>query len=227
MGFGTLFIGYFLLLNFTYFGLTDIIAAGIMAAGLYKLSSVNREFRYAFYLSVAFCIYAVPELGLFALRILEIHNDPTLTGYISVGSAVIVSVLTALIMRGIYSVSREVELERIPRMSMFSFYSAFGVYALYILCNAPFLSDLFGSAVAILYLFAIVLLLLYVGFNLYVIYSCYMRICMPGEEDGRAEAPSRFGFINKMREEKAARERENYEYRMKRLSEKQKKRKRK
>ena len=184
MGFGTLFIGYFLLLNFTYFGFTDIVAAGIMAAGLYKLSGINREFKLAFYAALTFLLYSVPELIIFTLRILEIYYDSTLTGYISIGSSVIVTALTALIMKGILSVSREVGLDRIPSLSKFSTYACFFVYGLWIICNATFLTNIFGGYVKVIYLISIVLLLLYVGFNLYVIYGAYMKICMPGDEDG-------------------------------------------
>ena len=130
-------------------------------------------------------------------------------------------------MKGIYSVSREVELERTPSLSKFSMYLAFIVYGLWIICNAPFLSDILGTSEVIIYLVSIIALLLYVAFNLYIIYGCYMRICMPGEESGRREKPSRFGFVNRMREERSAREREEYEYRARRLSEKSKKRRKK
>jgi hypothetical protein len=41
MGFGMLFIGYFLLINITYFEYTDIIAAMLMLMAAYKLSFVN------------------------------------------------------------------------------------------------------------------------------------------------------------------------------------------
>ena len=62
MGFGTLFIGYFLLLNVTYYTFTDIIAALVMAMGLYKLSSVNRQFKGAFFSSIALAAIGLVEL---------------------------------------------------------------------------------------------------------------------------------------------------------------------
>ena len=51
MGFGTLFFGYFLILNVTYYGFTDAIAAAVMLLGFYKLSTVNSYFKYAAYVS--------------------------------------------------------------------------------------------------------------------------------------------------------------------------------
>ena len=70
MGFGTLFIGYFLLLNIAYYTFTDIISALVMAMGLYKLSSVNRGFGYAFYASIGFALIGAGELFLEMLSLI-------------------------------------------------------------------------------------------------------------------------------------------------------------
>ena len=42
MGFGTLFIGYFLVLNLVNYGATDLIAGIIMMMEFYKLRTVNK-----------------------------------------------------------------------------------------------------------------------------------------------------------------------------------------
>ena len=63
MGFGTLFIGYFLLLNLTYYGFTDVIAASVMLLGLYKLSGVNKYFKAAAISSGALLVFSLGELG--------------------------------------------------------------------------------------------------------------------------------------------------------------------
>ena len=62
MGFGTLFIGYFLILNITYYSFTDIIAALIMLLGLYKLSTVNKHFKLGTYSCIGFSCFALVEL---------------------------------------------------------------------------------------------------------------------------------------------------------------------
>ena len=67
MGFGTLFIGYFLLLNLTYYGFTDVIAASVMLLGLYKLSPVNKYFRAAALSSGVFLAFSLGELGIAAI----------------------------------------------------------------------------------------------------------------------------------------------------------------
>ena len=43
MGFGLLFIGYFFLLNLTYFEYTDLLGALVMFLAFYKLQTVNKR----------------------------------------------------------------------------------------------------------------------------------------------------------------------------------------
>ena len=65
MGFGTLFFGYFLLLNIAYNTFTDLIAALIMAMGLNKLSTVNHPFKNGFIASVIFAVIGL-ALGIYS-----------------------------------------------------------------------------------------------------------------------------------------------------------------
>jgi len=227
MGFGTLFIGYFLLFNIPYFGMTDIIASTVMMLGLSKLASVNSYFRSAYITSVIFAVYSLPELVLFSLDLFDIVNTGDLTSYIRVGQCVIVCILTVLILKGIYEVSREVELERVPGRAKFMIYSSFVVYTLWILASEPHVTALLGTYAFILYVIAIIALFLLIGVNLVIIYTCYMKICMPGDENGSRRETSRFGFINRQRERAKERERENLEYRKRRLEEKLRGRKKK
>ena len=66
MGFGTLFIGYFLLLNLTYYGFTDLIAAAVLLLGLYRLSRINKHFLAASVVAVLFLIFGFAEFGIAA-----------------------------------------------------------------------------------------------------------------------------------------------------------------
>ena len=185
MGFGTLFIGYFLLFNIPYFGMTDLIAAAVMMAGLNKLSAINKPFKNAYYFSLVFTVYSLPELVFFALDLFKIYENSDVLSYLRVGQSVIVCALTVMILKGIAEVAREVKLDNIKRRAGMLIYASFAVYILWILCNAPILANLIGSAVTVVYLIAILSALLLVGINLVTIYSCYMHICMPGEENGK------------------------------------------
>ena len=165
--------------------MTDIIAAAVMMAGLYKLSGVNASFKLAYYTSVIFTVYSLPELIFFSLDLFGIYENTALISYLRIGQCVIACALTVLILKGLGEVAREVELERIPKRAERLTYATFGVYLLWIICNAPFLGSMLGKYTAVLYLVAIISLFVLVFYNLRTIYGCYMRICMPGEENGK------------------------------------------
>lgn len=165
--------------------MTDIIAAAVMMAGLYKLSTVNSSFKLAYLTSIVFTVYSLPELIFFSLDLFGIYENTDLISYLRIGQCVIVCTLTVLILKGIGEVAREVELERIPKRADILIWATFAVYLLWILCNAPFLAALIGGYTAIVYLIAIISLFVLVFCNLRTIYGCYMRICMPGDEKGK------------------------------------------
>ena len=69
--------------------------------------------------------------------------------------------------------------------------------------------------------------LILIAINLSSIHTCYVRICMPGDEKPKApkEKKSRFGFVNAFRHHEEEKRREYYEYKLEKLkahSEKQK-----
>ena len=64
MGFGTLFVGYFFILNFPYCAYTDALAALLMLYGLYKLSGINENFKRATYFTAVFALFGIAELFL-------------------------------------------------------------------------------------------------------------------------------------------------------------------
>ena len=181
MGFGTLFVGYFLLFNIPYFGMTDIIAATVMMLGLSKLQSVNKYFKAAYYTSMVFAVYSLPELAFFTLDLFKIYSPDGLTAYLRVGECIITAALTFLVLKGIYSISREVELEKVPGRAKFMSYFCFVTYGLWIISSISPVTKLLGGIAPIIYLLAIISLLLLVAVNLTLIYSCYMRICMPDD----------------------------------------------
>ena len=63
MGFGILFIAYFLLLNIAYFSFTDIIAGLALTLALNKLSPVNKYFKYSQIPSGVFSLLGLVELA--------------------------------------------------------------------------------------------------------------------------------------------------------------------
>ena len=207
MGFGTLFVGYFLLLNIVQYGITDIIAAAIMLLGLYKLSFVNRFFKMATIASLVFLGFSACELGIFVFEtFIPSINSPTLVSVTSAIRAVIVGSLTALILKGIENVAKEVSIRDLAaKSSMMIMFSAV-TYAFWIVLEIPFAENsYFLSILSVITLLATIALLIV---NLTIIYTCYMKICMPGDEDITKQKPSRFSFVNEYRARKAERDEE-------------------
>ena len=218
MGFGTLFIGYFLLLNLTYYGFTDVIAASVMLLGLYKLSAVNKYFKASAILSGVFLFFSLGEFGIagYEMFIRQI-NSPALVSVMCVIRSVLVAATTVFMLKGIEAVSREVDVENLPEKAYRLTIATVVIYALWIILEAPisFIDDYVLAVLSLITILATIALLI---INLTVIYSCYMRICMPGDENIEKDKPSRFAFVNEYRARKAEKDAELAKERSERLS---------
>ena len=214
MGFGTLFAGYFLLLNLTYYGFTDIIAALIMLLGLYKLSTLNRPFKYAFTVCTLFSAFSFFEFILRALEMLDIKLLSTVgISYLSAARYALICILTVSILMGIKLVAREVDLPSLSSRAGVMLYFSSAVYVLCILLETPPIIRLLPDRlIAVLALVAIFGTLVTVGFNLTVMWGCYSKICMPDEKLSDAPKPSKFTFINGYRKRQAERANEYARY---------------
>lgn len=230
MGFGTLFFGYFLLLNITYFTFSDLIAALIMAMGLYKLSTVNQPFKNGFYASVMFAVLGLAEL---IIGFLEMFYPTKATAelieYITIPRCFVIAILTLFILIGIENVADEVGLSALARRARISLPFVLTIYAISAVLEVPLLLSAVGvkilavaSAITLIAIFAIV------AVNLVTIYKAYMKICMPEDVDNdTADKPSRFEFINKHREHTLQKQREYAEYKLEKLNKKKSKKKKK
>lgn len=208
MGFGTLFIGYFLLLNLTYYGFTDVIAASVMLLGLYKLSGVNKYFKASAISSGALLVFSLGELGVAVYEMfIGAINSPALVSVMCIVRCLIIGALTVLMLKGIEDVSREVDIENLPAKASRLTVATVVIYALWIILEAP-LSFIDDYVLAVLSLVTILATLALIIINLTLIYTCYMKICMPGDEDITRDKPSRFAFVNEYRAKKAEREEE-------------------
>ena len=219
MGFGTVFVGYVLLLNISYFTLTDIIAALVMLMGFIRLSRFNREFS-------ACCALA----GLFsALSLLEfieeicVMFDARANFLSGIGSALsmtryaLIGILTSVMLLGIVRIAKEVDhaplAKRAERLIPFV-----GVtYILLLLADSPLITLI--PTVSAYIMFALILIQLVVAIiTLATVYKAYMGICMPGDENPETKK-SRFGFVNEMREREDELRREFTENQTKKLEE--------
>ena len=230
MGFGTLFFGYFLLLNITYFTFSDLIAALIMAMGLYKLGTVNRPFKNGFYASIAFAVLGLAELIIGALEMFyPTKTTSELIEYITIPRCFIIAVVTLFILIGIENVADEVGLSGLARRAHISLPFVLVIYAIAAILEVPLLLSAVGvkiivvaSTLTLIAIFAVV------AVNLVTIYRAYMKICMPEDVDNDvSDKPSKFEFINKHREHTMQKQREYAEYKLEKLKKKNAKKKKK
>ncbi len=225
MGFGTLFIGYFLLLNLTYYGFTDIIAAAVMLLGLYKLTTVNKYFGISAIISAVFLVFALGEFGIATYGIFMRPIDSALfVSIMSIARCALIGTLTVSMLKGIEDVAKEVDIEDLPtKASRLAIASAI-TYSAWIMLEAPlsFMGDYIPALLSLITILATFALLIV---NLTVIYTCYMKICMPGNENISRERVSKFEFVNEYRRRKAEREEEAKAERLRLLKERTEKKK--
>ena len=221
MGFGTYFIGYFLILNFAFYGFTDAIAAAIMLLGLYKLSSVNREFRVAAIIAAIFLMLGCFELGSeLYVSLFSGKLSPALTSTVAILRHALIAATTVAALAGIRSVADEVGIPTLSKRAARLAYVTPVVYVLLILLETPLPSlEFLVHAAAVIALLALLFSLALIIANLSTIYSAYMQICMP-EDLEMNEPSSKFGFVNAMRRHEEEKQREYREYRLERLRQK-------
>ena len=230
MGFGTLFFGYFLLLNITYFTFTDIISALIMAMGLYKLSEVNSQFKNAFFTSVAFAALGLLELICGAVTMFSpLTSLETVLDYTALVRCIVIAILTLFILGGIERVSDEVGLDDLRRRARVSMPVSLVIYLVSALLSVPLnVGEQITKVLSVASVLTLLAILIIVAVNLVTIYRAYMKICMPEDVDNEVEEkPSRFEFINRHREHTAKKQREYAEYKLERFKKKNSKKKKK
>ncbi len=226
MGFGTLFFGYFLLLNIAYYRLTDAIAALVMLYALYKLSFVNKNFKCAAISSLLFCVFGLYELfiGLSDMFFGAVYPD-MLYSVSAMVRSLTVCIVTAFMLMGIRDVAHEVGLPKIKIKANYLAYVTVGVYMLNVLLEMSELGSwLPAEILAILVLVTVISVPILVITNLTAIFSCYQKICMPNEkyrEDKKEK--SRFGFVNKFRAHEEEKRREYAEYKLNKIKKRQEK----
>lgn len=222
MGFGTLFFGYFLLLNIAFFSYTDLISALIMAVGLQKLSSVNKNLQYGYFSSFAFALIGLYELiiqliGLFGSAL----DESALLSYVAIPRYFVIAVISLFVLLGIKDVAFEVGLSPLAVKARNCAPFTLTVYCLLAVLEIPFVKGIDVKILAISGVLLLLASLITVGINLTVIYTSYMRICMPeelGDED--EETASRFEFVNKYREHTKEKQREYAEYKLEKMRKK-------
>jgi hypothetical protein len=226
MGFGLLFIGYFFLVNFTYFAYTDVIAGIVCLMATYKLSAYQRNFKTAAAVTALFELLCVANLSLTVIGLFFPQaNFDSVLPYIYSARYVLIFAISFSVMLGIMALADEVGLPELKssaknKLAPLSFLIVSAAFEL------PFLSGLLGNIAGYAYLLLIIAYLIIIALNLVTIYRAYMHICLP-EDLVPKEKKSKIGFIRKFEEYELKKSREYAEYKINRDIERSKRKKKK
>ncbi len=223
MGFGTLFFGYFILLDLPYQTLTNVCAAAIMILALYKLSYLNANMKRAFRVCSVFLVFAGYEAVVDALDMLfsiEFGGVALNTASYLIRN-VLIGMLSVLMLLGMKDVSAEIGLNKLSKKCDIYSKITLTVYV-FNLTVPPDLSTIFGATPTAIYIHYFLLVIttiltLYVlVMNCLNIYSCYAKICMPSDNDAkeREAKKSRSSLVNKFKEHEEEKRREYAEYKL-------------
>jgi len=232
MGFGILLLGYPLILSVTLHSMGfcfEILGYLIMFRALSVLSEYGNYFRYAKY-----AVSALIPLGAFSLilqsfswfgadELYETVSSVTSVPY-SMLLAVALLVFHMLLLLAVKTIAREVDLPKLvteaSRNIVVTWLYFFAAIASSFL-NVPAVTEIlpYYKLLGYVSMFGVIWMLL----NLKMIFVCYMRICLPGDEDmpvGDRKMPRLFGKPKEeiltdeelAAAEKAKKERERAEY---------------
>ncbi|MBQ5800748.1 MAG: hypothetical protein IIW20_02585 [Clostridia bacterium] len=199
MGFGTLFVGYLIGMNFAYQGFTDIISYCFIFYALLLLFRHNSYFKKSFYAIIPLCVSGLLYFVFELINFLGIRHglDTTLiNSYYSILSAILKLVYTAFLLKGIEVLSNELDIQTIRVKAFRNRLFTYLYYALLVfveLSHDGRLASFARYAFLPVMLFGFVVLIL----NAALFYSSYMWICLEGDEDMERKESS-IGFIRNM-----------------------------
>lgn len=210
MGFGLLFIGYFLtMINSPIFGLfgTLIRAGGcaLMICAAVKLGKYNKAFDLTFIGAILMAamsavLIAINIDGLLYNSLItsdKLFSDfaKTVVGYVEQG---ISFVFNSFLLWGILKISKETEVKKITVAAIRNYIFVCAYYLLYVISFLPF--NGIRSAQSEFAVITWILYFVWIGLNLFLLFNCYATIC--DEDDLEMERkPSKFDFVNKFRDE--------------------------
>ncbi|MBO5757525.1 MAG: hypothetical protein J6S28_07495 [Clostridia bacterium] len=217
MGFGILFLSYFLAFFVPLSYLKVIGYAGI-AWSLGKLKDYRPAFTRAVWWLIPLgvcCLYHVigsvlallPHMGMASIE-LPVFGK-LVTAIVSMLECALTLCFHFVLLRELRGFALELELPAIVKKADWGLWLVGVQASTYIVALAL---EIAGFGLQLLSLIAFLLQFVWAIFNLINLFGCYMYICPEGDED-MERRPSRFGFVNDMRQkmderDKLARERE-------------------
>ena len=209
MGFGYLFLGYLISLNFfVYPYLTLLPATLLMLTGMLRLSLYNRPLREATWAlyptAVAAVLAFVLEGGRF-LGVMGLSLYESLSAYLSPLFLIMLAIFTDRLLVGLSMLGKETELPKVQFAATRNRLFSLVAYLSYLICSLPVKTDWYASIVAHAWAPVLLLRLIVTFMNAFLIYSCYMQICLPEDVD-MPRHKTGIGFLDAWNEKMDARE---------------------
>ena len=202
MGFGLLFFGYFaaFLMSFNSFGsIFALIGYYVMFIALQKLSEYTHSITYCIPSLIALFFCAVTDATNLIFKSLDLAQpfSGTVISYaISLLSLTSSLIFHIFLLTAISELGRDTEL---PEVIALTKTNIAAVSAYFILNVVVFILNLFKLNFPLLIVVTLLLRIAYPVFVLALIYKCFSKICAPDDVDMPIK-PSRFKFINDIRE---------------------------
>ena len=231
MGFGILFLAYFLAF-FVPLSYLHIIGYAGVAWALLKLKDYRPQFIKTAYWLIplgVLCLYHIaqsvlsllPSLGMAAIELPFVNQ--TVTAVVSMIESVLILCFHFSLLRTVRGFASELELPAIAKRA------DWGLWLVSIQSTCYVVALILELAAVQLQLFSLIAFLLqfvWSVYNMINIFTCYMYICPEGDEDMERK-PSRFAFVNEIREKMDERDRMAREKEAARMQQKNQKKKRK
>ncbi|MBQ8141406.1 MAG: hypothetical protein IJ038_06920 [Clostridia bacterium] len=206
MGFGLLFIGYFItyIMALNSIGpVFRLVGYAIMCRATGKLSEYDGKFKFAQIGSIVLIVFSavdsIVEAVAFLHENLILESNPVENLPIEIildFESVVVFVYHVLLLLAIRSIAKETDVHKITVSVGSDFFFIGLYYLLSIIGYIPFPFQ--ESYVQNMGLPLVILYLVWIIFDLKLIFSCYVYICDEQDVDMERK-PSRFAFVNKFR----------------------------
>lgn len=204
MGFGLLFIGYFMaaFMSMSPLGgyLIRVLGYIVVLYAALKLKKYNKDFKYLCLGSILMIVISslIAASGITESITSSSFLNATLKNIIGHVERIGYVIFTGSMCLPIRSIAKETEVEKISVAAIRNLIFTGVYFVLYLIAYIPlpFVNDYktyFGTPVFIIYLVVIFM-------NLYTIFSCYAKICDESDVEMR-QKPSCFAFVNRFREE--------------------------
>lgn len=238
MGFGVLFIGYFItyIMSINSFGVFfRLFGYLVMTYAGVKLASYNKSFRYPVYVSSVLALLSALQSA--SLIMGYLYDNMVISSNIFDGAFdhvigyiddAFMCAFHIILLLAIRAIAKETEVSKIEYESLRNIFLIALYYILRVVAYLPLpIQNAYNATMGVpLFMFFIVCLVL----DAVIIFSCYYGICDENDTEMKRK-PSRFAFINQYREERDAKqakaEAEMEKYRQELIERKKNKKKRK